>query len=142
MNFNLAELEAKDVDQEALPILLDLEGNISEGTGYNVAIAKDGVIITPKDDNILKGISRQTMFDMAQLMGISVVEENLQPYDLYTADEVFFVTTTNFIFPVTVVDKRSIGDGKQGPIVKQLLAAFSEKVGMDIVAQMERYAAV
>ena len=82
------------------------------------------------------------MFELAGQLGISVVEEDIQPYDLYTADEAFFTSTGTFVLPITKVDRRSIGDGKPGSITKQLLAAFSERVGVDVVDQMERRAGV
>jgi branched-chain amino acid aminotransferase len=140
MNFNLADLEARDVDPDALPILLDMDGNIAEGTGYNVAIVTGGVIKTPGDSSILRGISRDTMFELAGQLGISATEEAIQPYDVYTADEVFLVTSPTFVTPVTVVDRRTIGDGRPGPVVAQLLAAFSELVGVDVIDQAEQRA--
>jgi branched-chain amino acid aminotransferase len=140
MNFNLAELEARDVDPAALPILLDMDGNVAEGTGYNVAIVTDGVIKTPGDRSILRGISRDTMFELAAQKGIPTSEEALQPYDVYNADEVFFVTSPTFVTPVTVVDRRTVGDGRPGPVVGKLLAAFSELVGVDVVGQAEQQA--
>lgn len=137
MNFNIAELEARDVDPDALPILLDTDGNVAEGTGYNVAIVNDGVIKTPGDKSALQGISRTTMFEIAQQLGIPSSEEAIQPYDVYTADEVFLLTSPTFVTPVTLVDRRTIGDGKPGPVAAKLLAAFSELVGVDIIDQME-----
>ena len=139
MNFNLADMEAADVDPEGWPILTDSEGNLTEGTGYNVFLVTDGVIRTPGDRNILQGISRGMVFDLANQLEIPVVEEDLQPYDMYTADEAFFSSTSPCVLPVTVVDKREVGDGRPGPIVRQLLAAWSESVGMDIVDQFERF---
>jgi len=68
---------------------------------------------------------------------IPVAEEDLQPYDLYTADEAFISNTPSCLLPMTKVDHRQIGDGKPGPITRQLLAAWSEWVGVDIVGQME-----
>ena len=82
MNFVLAELEARDIDPEGLPLLLDVDGNVTEGLGYNVFIVNDGVLKTPKDDNILQGISRQVVFELAEGLGIPAYEEDLQPYDL------------------------------------------------------------
>ena len=139
MNFNLADLEAADVDPEGWPILTDSEGNLTEGTGYNVFLVTDGVIRTPGDRNILQGISRGMVFDLAEQLEIPLVEEDLQPYDMYTADEAFFSSTTPCVLPVTVVDKRDIGDGRPGPIVQQLLSAWSEVVGLDIVDQMAQF---
>ena len=140
MNFNLAQMEATDVDPDAWPIMLDLDGNLTEGTGYNVLIVTDGVIRSPTDRAILQGISRGTVFDLARQLDISVVEEDLQPYDLYTADEAFFTTTSPCVLPVTKADNREIGDGKPGPITQQLLAAWSEAVGLDIVDQALSFA--
>lgn len=139
MNFNLAELEAADVDPEAWPILTDLNGNLTEGTGYNFFMVTDGVIRTPGDRSILQGISRGMVFDLARQLNIPVVEEDLQPYDLYTADEAFFSSTSPCVLPVTRVDRRQVGDGEPGPVTQQLLAAWSESVGVDIVGQAERF---
>ena len=135
MNFVLAELEAKDVDPKALPVLMDGNGNLTEGSGYNVFLVKDGVLKTPKGTSILWGVSRRTVMEVASNIGIEVVEDDLQPYDIYTADEVFFTRTSPRITPVNSIDNRLIGDGKPGPMTKQLLAAHSERVGVDIVDQ-------
>ena len=137
MNFNIAEQEAYDVDPEGWPILLDQQGNISEGNGYNVFLVSGGVLKTPGDDAILQGVSRGAVFELAERLDIPVAVESLQPYDLYTADEAFISNTPSCLVPLTRVDKRQIGDGKPGPITRQLLAAWSEWVGVDIVGQME-----
>lgn len=135
MNFNLAELEANDVDAGAWAILTDNEGNLTEGIGYNVLLVKDGVIRSPGDRAILQGVSRGMVFDLGKQLGIPVVEEDLQPYDLYNADEAFFTSTSPCLLPLTVVDHRQIGDGRPGPVTLQLLAAWSESVGIDIIDQ-------
>ncbi len=135
MNFNMADLEATDVDEVAWPILMDTGGNLTEGTGYNFFLVTDGVLRTPGDETLLQGISRGAVFDIARQLGIPSTEEELQPYDLYTADEAFFSSTSFCMLPITVADKREIGDGKPGPVTQQLLAAWSEMVGVDIVDQ-------
>ena len=135
MNFNMADLEAVDVDREAWPILMDGAGNLTEGTGYNFFLVTDGVLRTPGDDTLLQGISRGAVFDIARQLGIPSSEEALQPYDLYTADEAFFCSTSFCILPMTVADLREVGDGRPGPVTRQLLAAWSEMVGVDIVDQ-------
>ena len=140
MNFNLADLEAGDVDPDAWPILTDSDGNLTEGTGYNVFLVTDGVIRTPGDRSILQGVSRGIVFDLARQLHIPLVEEDLQPYDMYTADEAFFSSTSPCVLPVTKVDKRQLGEGRPGPIVQQLLSAWSESVGLDIVDQARRHA--
>jgi branched-chain amino acid aminotransferase len=140
MNFNLAELEASDVDPAGWPILLDHEGNVAEGIGYNVFVVTDGVIRTPTDRHILQGVSRGMVLDLARQLGIRVVEEDLQPYDVITADEAFFASTSPCVLPVTRVDRRPVGDGVPGPVTGQLLRAWSEAVGLDIVEQAITFA--
>src|SRR5262249_22513977 len=139
MNFNMAELEAADVDPEGWPILTDSRGSVTEGVGYNFFIVTDGVIRTAGDRGVLQGVSRGTVFDLAREMALPVVEEDFQPYDVYTADEAFFTSTSPCILPVTRVDRRPIGDGRPGPITARLLRAWSETVGVDIVAQAQHY---
>ena len=139
MNFNLAALEAEDVDPGAWALLLDMDGNLSEGTGYNYFLVTDGVIRTATDKAVLQGVSRGMVFELADQLGIPCVEEDLQPYDLYTADEAFFASTSYCVLPMTQVDKRDIGDGKPGPITQQLLAAWSEAVGLEIIDQAQRF---
>ena len=73
------------------------------------------------DRSVLQGVSRGTVFDLAKELGIPVSEEDLQPYDLYTADEAFFTSTSPCVLPVTKVDRRPIGDGKPGPAARSLL---------------------
>ena len=138
MNFNLAELEARDVDPNAWPVLTDTNGNLTEGTGYNAFLVTDGVIRTAGDRNILQGVSRSVVFDLARQLDIPIVEEELQPYDLYTADEAFFSSTGPCVLPVTKVDNRQVADGNPGPVTQQLLAAWSELVGVGIVDQAQR----
>jgi len=139
MNFNLAELEAGDVDSAGWPILLDSRGNLAEGVGYNVFLVTAGVIRTAGDRSVLQGVSRAMVFDLAKRLGIPIVEEDLQPYDLYTADEAFFSSTSPCVLPVTRVDRRPIGTGVPGPVVHRLLAAWSEAVGVDIVEQALKF---
>jgi len=140
MNFNLAELEANDLEEGSYPLLMDMDGNLTEGVGYNFFMVTDGVLRTAGDKAVLQGVSRGMVFDLARQLDIPVVEEDLQPYDLYTSDEAFIATTSPCVLPVTRVDKREIGNGKPGPIVKQLLAAWSEAVGMDIIDQAIQFA--
>ncbi len=142
LNFVLAELEARDVDSNALPILMDQSGNITEGTGYSVFMVKDGVLKTATDRNILQSVSRKVAMEVAERLGIPVSEEDLQPYDLYTADEIFFTRTSPRITPVSKLDNRPVGDQFPGPITQQLLAAHSELVGVDIVDQALHFAGI
>jgi branched-chain amino acid aminotransferase len=139
MHLNLSDLEARDIDSAAWPIMLDMEGNIAEGSGSNVFVVSDGVMSTPSDATILRGVTRDVVFELAEQMGIPLSEEPIQPYDVYTADEVFFTSTPFSVLPVTRVDRRKIGDGRPGPVATRLLAAFSELAGLDVVDQALRF---
>ena len=140
MNFNLAELEAADVDPDGWPILTDSRGNLTEGIGYNLFLVSDGVIRTAGDRSVLQGVSRAMVIDLAKELDIPIVEEDLQPYDLYNADEAFFSSTSPCVLPVTRVDHRRIGDGVPGPVVRRLLTAWGRAVGVDIVEQALQFA--
>ena len=138
LNFVLAELEATDVDPGSLPLLLDLDGNVSESTGANFFIVSDKRLLVPKTESTLQGVSRLTITELAKSLSIPVIETNIQPYDVYTADEAFLCSTPYCILPVGKVDGRQIGAAVPGNITNQLLAAWSEKVGLDIVDQLRR----
>jgi len=142
LNFVMADLEATDVDPDAHPVLLDTDGNISENVGGNFFIVSDGVLKTANDKSILQGISRLTLLELAEQLGIPTSEEDIQPYDLYNADEAFLCSTPYCLLPVGKADNRQVGDEVPGPITKQLLAAWSEKVGVDIVDQTNERAKV
>ena len=139
MNFVLTHQEANDVEPGAWPILLDDRGFLAEGNGQNVFVVTDGVIRTPTDYAALQGVSRGMAIDLTRQLDIPLVEEDLQPYDLYTADEAFWTTTSMCVMPMTQVDRRPIGDGKPGPMSQRLLAAWSEAVGVDVVGQAQQY---
>lgn len=138
MNFALAELEAADVDPESWPVLLDQDGNISEGVTFNFWIVSDGVIKTARDRNILEGVTRKTVIGLAGKLGIPVVEEDIQLYDAYTADETFITATSFSVLPISMMDSRPLDGDVPGPVVKQLIAAWSEMVGVDIADQARR----
>jgi branched-subunit amino acid aminotransferase/4-amino-4-deoxychorismate lyase len=95
----------------------------------------DGVIRTPTDRSILQGVSRIDILALAKGLGIPVSEEDLQPYDAYNADEVFMAGTSHSMLPISRVDWRPLRGECPGPVFKQIMAAWSEIVGMDIVGQ-------
>ena len=141
LNMTLAELEANDIEPGAWPILTDADGNITEGSGYNVFIVTNSVIKTPRDDALLQGISRGTVFELANTLEIPVIEEDLQPYDVISANEVFFSSTNCCLIPVSHVNRHRIGtdDRAVGPVTQRILDAWSDLVGLDIVDQMMQF---
>ncbi len=142
LNFVLAELEAIDVDPGAWPVLLDHDGNISEGTTFNFGLVKDGIIYTAGDRNALQGISQNVIRRLAQDLGIRAVEGELQPYDAYSADEAFVLASSYCLLPVSKVDNRPLKAETPGPVVRRLLQAWSELVGVDIVEQARQQAGI
>lgn len=136
INLFLGEQEVKAQNPDAIPILLDINGNICEGAGANILIVKNGVVITPKDQYILAGISRRTTMELAENLGIEVREEDIDLFDAYTADEAFITSTSYCICPVSSVNGITVGDGSvPGPVTHRLQTAYSELVGIDIVGQ-------
>ncbi|HRR88608.1 MAG TPA: branched-chain-amino-acid transaminase [Methanoculleus sp.] len=123
LNNILAKIEAnhRGVDEA---IFFDTKGHVSEGSGDNIFVVKDGVIITPPTLNNLRGITRMVVLEIAAKMGITLLERDLGYFDLYTADEVFVTGTAAEVAPIREIDGRVIGNGKPGPITRQLMAAF------------------
>ena len=136
MNFVLANLEAADVDPDAYPVLLDGDGNIAEHIAGNFYLVSNGVLKMPGDRSSLQGDTRKVILELAKRLDIPTSEEELQPYDAYTADEIFLTNTTYCILPAGRVDNRPVGDEVPGPITRQLQAAWSEMVGIDYVDQV------
>lgn len=118
-------------------LLLDPDGFIAEGTGDNFFIVKDEVIITPEPRNILKGISRAYIFELAKQLGLECIEKNIESYDVYMSDEAFITGTPFCILPVTSLNSEMIGDGKMGRITGKLLQTWSKNVGVDIIRQIK-----
>lgn len=140
--YKLADLHAANLEEGAMALLTDERGFITEGTGNNFFMVRDGQILTPKPHDILRGVSRQACMELAQSQGMPVVEADISPYDVRAADEAWFTSTTICMIPVTRFDFRPVGDGAPGPVYRQLLTAWSEAVGVDIASQAREYAEI
>ena len=135
MAYTLAEIEVKLVDPQAQGVILDVNGFVAENKGGNVFAITHGTLRTPRSTNCLEGVSRDTVLELAHQLAIPIAEADLLPYDLYTADELFFTSTPYCIMPATKFNGLPVGDGEIGPITRKLLAAWSELVGVDIATQ-------
>ena len=136
INLILADMEAKVQNPDALAVLLDVNGNLAEGSGANFFIVKNGVVKTPREQHVLAGISRATAIELAQELNIEVQETDLDLYDAYTADEAFITSTSYCIVPVSSVNGSGIGiNNIPGPVTNRLQNAYSGLVGIDIVGQ-------
>lgn len=136
MHYYLADQEAHLVDPDASALLLDLDGNVTETSGANFLIVESGKIVSPTLRNILPGISREMVIELAGGLGIRFVERDIQVFNVINADEAFTATTPVCLMPVTRINGLEIGNGKPGPITRRLLAAWSDKVGFDVVQQI------
>jgi len=128
LNSILAKIEANiyGVDEA---ICLDKNGYVCEGAAENIFIVKNGRIYTPPSSTgALPGITAEAVKELARSLGYEVIEKNITPYELFTADEVFFTGTAAEIVPVREINKRQIGDGKPGPITRRLMEEFSKLV--------------
>jgi branched-chain amino acid aminotransferase len=110
-------------------IALDVYGNVSEGSGQNIFIVRDGVIHTPPlGSSILGGITRDSIITLARDLGYAVNESVIPREALYTADEMFFVGTAAEVTPIRSVDKIQVGAGRRGPITAALQQAFFDVI--------------
>lgn len=124
MNSQLIKMEAI-VNGYAEGIALDVNGYISEGSGENLFVVRNGVLHTPPLGNsVLPGITRDSVFLIARDLGIKIIEQQMPRESLYIADEVFFTGTAAEITPIRSVDKINVGAGKMGPVTKALQAEF------------------
>ena len=128
LNSILAKIDANDAGVDEA-ICLDKNGFVCEGTGENIFIVKEGKIATPPiSTGALAGVTRQRVMTLAEDLGYTVVETNITPNELFNADEVFFTGTAAEVVPVTEINRRVIGDGKPGPVTKQLMKEFERIV--------------
>jgi branched-chain amino acid aminotransferase len=127
MNSMLALREALSAGcDEAL--LLDTEGYVSEGSGENIFLVRDGVLYTPDLTSALDGITRDTVVRLAAEVGLEVVEKRITRDEVYIADEAFFTGTAAEVTPIRELDGRAIGAGRRGPITEKLQTLYFDVV--------------
>ena len=107
-------------------IMMDKNGFISEGSGENIFLVKNNIVLTPTTDNCLNGITRQSVIQIAKDLDLEVIEKNIKFEDFVDADEAFFTGTAVEITPVTSLNGEPINDGKRGEVTKQLQDKFQE----------------
>lgn len=127
INSMMALREALDSGcEEAL--LLDNEGYVAEGSGENIFLVREGKLYTPELTSCLDGITRNTIFIMAEKLGIEVIEKRITRDEVYIADEAFFTGTAAEVLPIRELDSRMIGEGKRGPITTILQSMYFDHV--------------
>ena len=139
LHYRLAEFQAQRAGGK-WPLLLDPDGFLAEGPGWNVFLVKEGALLTPEPRNILRGVSRGTTIELARDQDIEVRETNLGRYDALMADEMFCTSTTFSIVHAKSFEGQSVGDGRPGAVFQTLLDAWKDHVAVDFVAQARDYA--
>ncbi|ADC70816.1 branched-chain amino acid aminotransferase [Thioalkalivibrio sp. K90mix] len=109
-------------------MLLDTEGYVAEGSGENIFLVRDGVLLTPDLTSALDGITRRTVITLAEEEGLRVVEKRITRDEVYIADEAFFTGTAAEVTPIREVDDRPIGSGTRGPITERLQSRYFDVV--------------
>jgi branched-chain amino acid aminotransferase len=109
-------------------MLLDNEGYVTEGSGENIFLVRDNVIYTPDLTSALNGITRNTLFTLANEAGYEIREKRITRDEVYIADEVFFTGTAAEVTPVREVDNRTIGSGERGSVTKKLQTLYFDLV--------------
>jgi len=137
VNSILAKREAL-LDGYDEAIMLDTQGLVSEASGENIFVVRDGALATPTLHSVLGGVTRSTVIELARDKGIPVEERAITRDELYVADEVFLTGTAAEVTPIRELDRRRIGAGGRGPVTKTLQSAFFDVVaGKD--AKYERW---
>tara|TARA_R110002049_G_scaffold250917_1_gene425309 strand:+ start:374 stop:1345 length:972 start_codon:yes stop_codon:yes gene_type:complete len=143
VHYLMANIEASKIKgKDNWALLLDTDGYIAEGTGDNFFKVKDNKIITPEPRNILKGISREYIFELSKQLGFECIEKNIEVYDVMMADEAFMTGTPFCLLPVTSINSNAIANRKMGPVTKLLLDTWSDNVGLNIIDQIKFYSKI
>ena len=128
LNSQLIKMEAL-LDGYEEGIALNIRGHISEGSGENLFLVNDGIVLTPPlSSSVLPGITRDSVMTLFREMGVRVAEETIPREMLYIADEVFFTGSAAEVTPIRSIDKIVIGNGKRGPLTEKVQKAFFEVI--------------
>ncbi len=121
----LQEAQADGYDEA---LLLDVDGFVAEGSGENIFIVRDGVVYTPELTSALEGITRDTVMQFIDKIGVKLVEKRITRDEVYVADEAFFTGTAAEVTPIRELDNRTIGSGARGPVTEKLQQMFFDQV--------------
>lgn len=136
MHYYRADREARAADPDAVALLLDLAGYVTETNGANFLIAERGRLVTPPSPKTLAGVSRAVVRELAAGLGIDFSERDLTVDDVEKADEALLSGTPYCLLPVTRINGKAIGYGRPSEVFHRLIAAWSDEVGTDIARQL------
>lgn len=135
INHILAELEAKADDPEAFCIMLDTNGRLAESSASNFFLVSKGVLKTSKADNCLYGRTKLTVLELAKRSGIPVVEDDLEAFDLLTADEAFLTGTSYAVLPISRVNSVRLKGPFPGKLTSAIMQEWKKFTGIDLIEQ-------
>jgi branched-chain amino acid aminotransferase len=139
LNLMLAEREVQAVNKQLVQLQLDDDGHLCEGNGANLFLVKDGVVRTPRARTVLEGISRQVAIELCATLGCDFMEDDLDVFDAYVADEAFITSTSWCLCGIRTINGRTIGmstvEEPHGPVTRALMDAYKELVGFDFEEQ-------
>lgn len=141
MHYYLAELQASQQRPGSRALLLDQSGNVAEATTASVVMVKDNEIIAPPETDVLPSIAFEFAAQLATKLELRVTRRTISPVELTKVDEVLWLSTPMCVLPVTNIDGSKIGLGEPGPVFSQLISAWSDDVGLDIIEQAQSLAA-
>lgn len=141
-HYKIADIEASRMGKDAMALLQDDQGFITEGTGSNFIIVRDGALVVPELRNMLRGCSMLYVLDViAEQLGLDVIERNIEPYDVLAADEAMFTGTFVNLLPCNRLNGRflkgCVDQEPMGPITKAIAEQWSQNVGIDIIQQVK-----
>lgn len=140
VHYQLANLQAEAKRAGSTALLFDLDGFATEGTSGNVFFVRRGVLLTPTARNLLPGITRDTVLDLARRIGVAAREVDLTLADVLASEEAFVTSTSIGIVHARSIEGRPVADGALGPLTHRLRAALTEETGFDFAAQARAYA--
>jgi len=140
VHFQLANLQAREILPGATAALIDPEGYLTEGTSGNLFCVERGVLLTPTTRNILPGITRDTVLEVARRLQIPADEADIRPDRARDCEEMFVTSTSIGILHARSFERQPIGDGQIGPVTARLRAALFAEVGLDFAAQAQHCA--
>lgn len=135
LHWYLADREVRAIDPAAEALLLDQNGFVTETAKGNLFVLKGGLLMTPRSDTTLGGISQEFVLELAAGMGLERHRADLTPQEVVDAEEVWVSSTTTCLMPVVSLNSQPVGTGRPGPVFHQIVDQWSKQVGVDIVAQ-------
>jgi branched-chain amino acid aminotransferase len=140
VHYQLANLEAQERLRGSTAVLVDPDGFVTEGTSGNVFFVRRGELLTPTTRNVLPGVTRGVVLELARGLGITAQECDIAPLEAADADEAFLTSTSIGILHARSFENRPLGAGTLGPVTRRLRDAFHNEVGLDFAAQAAIYA--